>query len=223
MSLLAWGTLVGLDLVSVPQIMVARPLVAGAVAGALVGDATTGLVLGLVFELFQHDILPVGAVRYPEYGPATVAAVGAAALLPGAPGVGLGSLIGLVTALLGGLSLDALRRINGRVIHAAALWLETGDPRVLLRVHRAALGRDALRGALVTACGLALAWLATRLFVRVFTLGEVTRLGTALTAAAAAAALAAGGSGMLRTVGAGPNLRWFALALAGGAAVVWLG
>jgi len=31
--LLVWGTLVGLDLVSVPQAMIARPLVAGAVGG----------------------------------------------------------------------------------------------------------------------------------------------------------------------------------------------
>jgi len=39
LALLAWGTLVGLDLVSGPQIMIARPLVAGTVAGALAGDA----------------------------------------------------------------------------------------------------------------------------------------------------------------------------------------
>src|SRR5207249_3368452 len=32
--LLLWGTLVGLDLVSVPQMMIARPLVAGPIAGA---------------------------------------------------------------------------------------------------------------------------------------------------------------------------------------------
>ena len=32
--LVLWGTIVGLDLVSVPQAMLARPVVAGAVAGA---------------------------------------------------------------------------------------------------------------------------------------------------------------------------------------------
>src|SRR5207245_2905761 len=76
--LLAWGTLVGLDLVSVPQMMIARPLVAGPIAGAMLGDVATGLQLGVLFELFQYDILPMGATRYPEYGPATVAAVSAA-------------------------------------------------------------------------------------------------------------------------------------------------
>src|SRR5207244_67442 len=76
--LLVWGTLVGLDLVSVPQAMIARPIVAGPIAGAILGDVATGLQLGVLFELFQYDILPVGAVRYPEYGPATIAAVSAA-------------------------------------------------------------------------------------------------------------------------------------------------
>ena len=79
LALLLWGTLVGLDLVSVPQIMIARPLVAGAGAGLILGDLETGLRLGVLFELFQLDILPVGAARYPEYGPATVAAVSAPA------------------------------------------------------------------------------------------------------------------------------------------------
>ncbi|MGH7538129.1 MAG: PTS sugar transporter subunit IIC, partial [Gemmatimonadales bacterium] len=92
--LLAWGTLVGVDLVSVPQMMVARPLVAGTVTGLLLGDLGTGLRLAVVFELLQFDILPVGAVRYPEYGPATVAAV-AAAHWSGAPvAIGIGAGIG---------------------------------------------------------------------------------------------------------------------------------
>jgi mannose/fructose/N-acetylgalactosamine-specific phosphotransferase system component IIC len=49
LPLLLWGTLVGLDLVSVPQMMIARPIVAGPVAGALLGDLATGLALGAVF------------------------------------------------------------------------------------------------------------------------------------------------------------------------------
>jgi mannose/fructose/N-acetylgalactosamine-specific phosphotransferase system component IIC len=222
LALLFWGTLVGLDLVSVPQMMVARPLVAGTVAGLLIGDLPAGLALGILFELFQYDILPVGAVRYPEYGPATVAAVSAAHLVAGAPGLGLGGLVGLVTALAGGLSLDLLRRINSRAIHAADRRLETGDPRTLVHVHAAAIARDALRGALVTAFGLGLAWFAASAFVLALPARAATTLGIALAAGAVAAGLAAGASGTLRTVGSGPNLRWFALGLLGAAAVVWL-
>src|SRR5207237_9886941 len=90
--LLAWGTLVGLDLVSVPQMMIARPLVAGPIAGAMLGDVWTGLSLGVLFELFQYEVMPVGAVRYPEYGPATVVAVRAAHAAAGQLGPGRGAL-----------------------------------------------------------------------------------------------------------------------------------
>ncbi len=129
--LLAWGTLVGLDLVSVPQMMIARPLVAGPIAGAMLGDVATGLQLGVLFELFQYDILPMGATRYPEYGPATVAAVSAAHAAAGTLGLGLGALVGLITGMAGGLSLHALRQLNTRAVRRAAAGLESGDARVL--------------------------------------------------------------------------------------------
>src|SRR2546430_6817042 len=155
--LLAWGTLVGLDLVSVPQMMIARPLVAGSIAGAMLGDVATGLQLGVLFELFQYDILPMGATRYPEYGPATVAAVSAAHAATGTLGLGLGALVGLITAMAGGLSLHALRQLNTRAVRRAAAALEAGDPRVLERLHAAGILRDAGRAGGGTAFGLLLA------------------------------------------------------------------
>lgn len=218
-ALLAWGTLVGLDLVSVPQMMIARPLVAGTVAGGLVGNLPAGLLLGVMFELYQYDILPVGAVRYPEYGPATVAAVSAADLAGGPVGLGLGGLVGLVTALAGGLSLHVLRRANTRAVHAADVRLEAGDPHVLVRLHAGGIARDAARAALVTALGLALAWLARAVLAQALTLDAATALG----AAAAGAALAAAAAGTLRTVGTGVLLRWFAAGLVAGAIVAWAG
>src|SRR5207249_564054 len=135
--LLLWGTLVGLDLVSVPQMMIARPLVAGPIAGAILGDVGTGLQLGVLFELFQYDILPMGATRYPEYGPATVAAVSAAHAAAGTLGLGLGAVVGLITGMAGGLSLHALRQLNTRAVRRAAAVLEAGDPRRLERLHAA--------------------------------------------------------------------------------------
>jgi PTS system mannose-specific IIC component len=218
-ALLVWGTLVGVDLVSLPQMMIARPLVAGTVAGAILGDIPTGLKLGVVFELLQYDILPVGAVRYPEYGPATVAAVATAHASAGVLGLGLGALVGLVTGLLGGVTINLLRRVNSRIIHAAAAQLETGDPRVLVRVHVGGILRDALRAALVTVVGLTLAWLARPLLGSALTV----RGAMLLAVAAVAAALAAGAAGTLRLVGRGPNLAWFAAGLGGGiAATLWL-
>ncbi len=219
LALLVWGTLVGVDLVSLPQMMIARPLVAGTVAGAILGDIPTGIKLGVVFELLQYDILPVGAVRYPEYGPATVAAVATAHASAGVLGLGLGALVGLVTGLLGGVTINLLRRVNSRIIHAAAVRLESGDPGALVRVHVGGLLRDGLRAALVTAVGLVLAWLARPLLG-----GALSVRGAVLLAVAAVAtALAAGAAGTLRLVGRGPNLAWFAAGLGGGiVATVWL-
>jgi len=218
-ALLVWGTLVGVDLVSLPQMMIARPLVAGTVAGAILGDIPTGLKLGVVFELLQYDILPVGAVRYPEYGPATVAAVATAHASAGVLGLGLGALVGLVTGLFGGVTINVLRRVNSRIVHAAAARLESGDPAALVRVHVGGLLRDALRAALVTIVGLVLAWLARPLLA-----GALSPRGALLLAVAAvAAAVAAGSAGTLRLVGRGPNLAWFAAGLGGGvAAAIWL-
>ena len=218
-ALIVWGTLVGVDLVSLPQMMIARPLVAGTVAGAILGDIPTGLKLGVVFELLQYDILPVGAVRYPEYGPATVAAVATAHASAGVLGLGLGALVGLVTGLLGGVTINLLRRVNSRIIHAAAAQLETGDPSVLVRVHVGGILRDALRAALVTVVGLTLAWLARPLLGGVLTVRGAVLLAVAVVATA----LAAGAAGTLRLVGRGPTLAWFAAGLGGGiVATLWL-
>lgn len=221
-ALLGWGTLVGVDLVSVPQMMIARPLVAGAVAGAILGDVETGLKLGVVFELLQYDILPVGAVRYPEYGPATVGAVATAHAAAGALGLGLGAVVGLVTGLAGGAAIHLLRRINSRIVNAASATLESGDPRALLRLHVGAMLRDVVRAALVTGLGLACAWTVSRLTGVLTPHGE-TLLGTLLAVAAVASGLAAGAAGTLRLVGRGPNLAWFAAGLGGGVvAAAWL-
>src|SRR4029453_5977864 len=61
--LLAWGTAVGVDLVSWPQAMISRPLIAGAVTAALLGDLGGGLRVALVMELFALDVLPCAAPR----------------------------------------------------------------------------------------------------------------------------------------------------------------
>lgn len=216
--LLVWGTVVGLDLVTGPQVMIARPLVAGTVAGWLVGDAATGLLLGVLFELFQYDVLPVGASRYPEYGPATVAAVAAAHGIAEPAGLALGALVGLATGVVGGASLGVVRRRNTAAVRAAVPRLEAGDPRALAALHAAGVARDTARAAAVTALGLCLGLVARA------TLGGVLATPAAALAAAAAgaAALAAAINGTLRLVGRGPDLRWMAAGVVVGTLLVWL-
>ena len=54
------GAVLGLDVVSFPQAMVSRPLVAATVAGAFVGQPGSGLIAGVVLELIALETLPPG-------------------------------------------------------------------------------------------------------------------------------------------------------------------
>jgi mannose/fructose/N-acetylgalactosamine-specific phosphotransferase system component IIC len=214
--LLGWGVLVGLDLISLPQVMIARPLVAASVAGAILGDPGAGLQVGLALELFQLDVLPVGASRYPEYGPAAIGGAAAAHLAPGVLGLGLAILTGLCIGAVGGLSIHLLRRYNIRAISRVSGALERGDRRTLVRTHLMCLARDAGRAAVVTALSLALA-LAAALVVP----DALTLRGALLFAAAGTGvAVAAGFSGALRVTGPGAVRGLFALGVAAGVVVV---
>ncbi|MBA3498590.1 MAG: PTS sugar transporter subunit IIC, partial [Gemmatimonadales bacterium] len=160
--LLLWGTVVGLDLVSVPQAMLSRPLVVGTVAGWLAGDVQAGLRVGTVLELFALDVLPIGAVRYPDYGPATVVAAAVAAGAPWELGLGLSVGVGLVLAVLGGWSLQLVRRWNARAIQRRAAALAAGESGAIRRLQYGGLLRDAARGAVLTASGMMAGWVIAR-------------------------------------------------------------
>jgi mannose/fructose/N-acetylgalactosamine-specific phosphotransferase system component IIC len=201
--LVLWGTIVGLDLVSVPQAMIARPVVAGAVAGWLAGDLEAGLRVGVLFELFALDVLPVGAVRYPDYGPATVAATALAVDSPWQFALGLSAALGLAIAVLGGFGLQVVRRANARVIQRHTAALAAGESRVIRRIQYESLGRDAARGAGLTALGLACAWLLAEPAAR---LDRSTALGLTLVALGCGFSAAIGGA--LRNAGRGRRLRW---------------
>ena len=208
--LLIWGTIVGLDLVSVPQAMFARPMVAGAVAGWLAGDLEAGLRVGVLFELFALDVLPVGAVRYPDYGPATVAATALASDSPWQFALGVSAALGLVIAVLGGFTLSMVRRANARAIQRRSAALAAGESSAIRQLQYGSLSRDAARAAALTALGLACARV---LAEPVAQLDRSTGLGLTLVALGCALSAAIGGA--LRSAGRGPRLRW----LGAGAAV----
>jgi PTS system mannose-specific IIC component len=207
--LLAWGTLVGLDLVSVPQAMISRPLVAGTVAGAILGDPASGLAVGAVLELFALEVLPVGAVRYPDFGPAAIAGVGVAAGTAGLHGTGFAVTIGMVVAYVGDSSIQLIRRYNAGAVRRRVAQLEAGDPRTVALIQRLGLARDAFRAFALTAFGLALA-IGAR-FAPPLTGSGATLLDVVVIGAG----LAAAGSGALRLSGSGSTLAWLA---AGGVA-----
>jgi mannose/fructose/N-acetylgalactosamine-specific phosphotransferase system component IIC len=160
-ALLAWGMVAGIDLVSFLQVMVARPLVAATVAGAIVGDPVSGVLVGMLLELYALEVLPVGGARYPDYGPAAVAGTVAAAG-GGMDMLGVGAVVGLLVAYAGEGSITILRRRNTRRVRAVAESLDAGDFRMIQRVQLGGIMWDAARALLLTGAGLGLGLAAQR-------------------------------------------------------------
>jgi len=146
------GGLLGLDVVSFPQAMVSRPIVASTLAGAFIGHSESGLLIGIVLELIALDTLPFGASRYPEWGSAGV--VGGAlfaAEAHGMPGALPASILAaLLTASISGSSMVVLRRIIASRLERTRDRIEDGSRDALLSLHLSGMTLDLLRGALVT-------------------------------------------------------------------------
>ena len=215
--LMLWGVMVGLDLASVMQTMIARPLVAGAVAGFILGDPVSGITVGVVLELFALEVLPVGASRYPDYGIGAVAAAAAAVGAPGVFGTGVGVAVGLVVAYLGGKAVHLVRVENAEDVRRHRRQLDAGDSAAVVGVHLRSLGRDVFRALIITWVGLLVAGVGP-LWIPLNLQGSIY-LGIAMVGAAIAAAV----TGVGRLTGRRSGLRWFVLGLAGGLAGVIFG
>lgn len=194
LAVAAWGGAVGLDAASLLQVMVSRPLVAGPVTGVLLGRPLAGIAIGVLLELFALVILPIGAARYPDSGTAAVAAAAGYAGTAGAdlrPDLLLLAVVfGLVWERVGGASVNALRRLNERLMTGAEERRPLTAGR-LERLHLAALALDFARGAAVAAGGAALAAALLRSAGTSVVLGAGTALGVLGVASAAMAAAAA--------------------------------
>jgi PTS system mannose-specific IIC component len=172
------------------------------VAGWLTGDIDAGLRVGVLFELFALDVLPVGAVRYPDYGPATIAATALAAGSPWQFTLGLSATLGLVLAVIGGFTLQLVRRANARAIQHRSAALAAGESGAIRRLQYGSLLRDALRGAGLTVLGLVGAWALAQYA------GRDRSMELGLTLVAVGCGLSAVIGGALRGAGRGPRLRW---------------
>lgn len=146
------GGFLGMDVVTFPQAMISRPIVAATVAGAFIGNPTAGLIMGAVLELLALEMLPFGASRYPEWGSASVVGGALFAAQPGSPAGALAASLfaALVTAMLSGKSMVWLRRLNAS--HAAREHdeLEKGSRRAVNGLQLFGLSADLVRGFLVT-------------------------------------------------------------------------
>jgi mannose/fructose/N-acetylgalactosamine-specific phosphotransferase system component IIC len=209
-ALMVWATLTGLDLASVLQGLLNRPLVAGGIAGVIIGDPASGLAIGGALELFALDVLPVGSVRYPDYGAATVAAVAYGAWQPWAQALGPSVLIGLLLGYLGGWSVVLHRRVNAVVLRRYRERLDRGDEGIATRLHVSGIGSDLLRIALLPVVGLG----AVTLLLQLPRLDVPT--SQALTTVAVAGGVLATVGGALRRAGTPQRILWFSGGLAAG-------
>jgi PTS system mannose-specific IIC component len=146
------GAVLGLDVVSFPQAMVSRPIVAATLAGAFVGNPPAGLLIGVVLEMIALDTLPFGASRYPEWGSAAVVGGALFAAQPtGMPGALPASMLAaLLTASISGWSMVVLRRIIAARLERTRDRIEDGSRDALLSLHLSGMSMDLLRAGLVT-------------------------------------------------------------------------
>jgi mannose/fructose/N-acetylgalactosamine-specific phosphotransferase system component IIC len=146
------GALLGLDVVSFPQAMIARPIVSSTLSGAFIGHSEAGLLIGVVLELIALDTLPFGASKYPEWGSAGVVGGALFAAQPaGMPGALPASVLAaLLTASISGSSMVVLRRMIARRLERSRDRIEEGSRGALLSLHLSGMTLDLLRGALVT-------------------------------------------------------------------------
>jgi mannose/fructose/N-acetylgalactosamine-specific phosphotransferase system component IIC len=146
------GGVLGLDVVSFPQAMVSRPLVAATLAGVLVGQPASGLLIGAALELVALETLPFGASRYPEWGSAAVVGGAIFASHPAHPpgALTIAMLGALATTWVGGWTMVKLRQLNARWARARRDGLEAGARGTVISLQLMGLTADLARGALLT-------------------------------------------------------------------------
>ena len=143
------GAIAGLDVVSFPQAMISRPIVAATVGGAFAGNAGAGLLVGAAVELIALETLPVGAsviqvgIRVGR-GRASWSAAGRSRSVP------VTILAALATAWVGGWSMIALRKWNAVRARAHLADLERGSASTVNALQLWGLTADLARGAALT-------------------------------------------------------------------------
>jgi len=146
------GGFLGLDVVSFPQAMISRPLVAATLAGALIGQSPSGLLVGATLELIALETLPFGASRYPEWGSASVVGGAIFASYPTHPAgaMTLAVLAALATTWIGGWTMVKLRQMNALWASRQRPALEAGSRRAVIGLQVTGMTADFARGALLT-------------------------------------------------------------------------
>jgi mannose/fructose/N-acetylgalactosamine-specific phosphotransferase system component IIC len=165
------GGLAALDGTPVAQTLASQPLVTATIVGALWGDWSTALGVGVVLQILAASTLPIGARTPEDYSVGGVVGAGVAlTIAAGAPfehvrqaASLVGVLAGMVAASLGMPLLRWQRRWNEGLARWCERELRAGHERALAEAQGAALVLAFAIGLAVTAFWLALArWGAPR-------------------------------------------------------------
>lgn len=211
----ALGALVFLDAWPVGQTMLSRPIVAGSLAGAILGAPAEGVFWGAVFEAVYLGVLPVGAARYPDAGLAALVGTAVASRGDAADSAAYLVAAAVAAGLVGDWTSGFQRRWNGRVAADVRRRVAAGDLGAPGRAIAAAVARGALIGA-ATATGSATVALAGLEIVEGTVWAGPAGRETLRLAALAAVVVSTGRFFLERRSG---RLAWMAgLALAGGLA-----
>lgn len=187
------GAVIGLDMVSFPQVMVSRPLISATIGGAFVGHPSAGLLIGAVLELIALETLPFGASRYAEWGTAGVVggvvmagqSQGAAGALP------VAMFAALATAVFSSRSMVWVRTLNAWQARKMRAQIEAGSPRAVDSLQLRGLTMDLVRGFLVTFIALLVLFPLSQKIVDVWSFNAIysRAVVTALAATVAAGAI----------------------------------
>jgi len=214
------GAVLGLDVVSFPQAMLSRPLVAATLTGALLGAPGPGLLLGATLECFALESLPFGASRYPEWGSSS-AVGGALVSIPEARGAGallVAVVVALACAWVGGWSMVQLRRLNASWARARHEAVAQGSRSAVIGLQLYGLTADLVRGGIMTAAGLLLGVPLMRWALASWTAPETLTRAVLMSLAGIVAA-----SATHKVFHAVPGARWYMLGgLTGGGALLYL-
>lgn len=187
------GGLLGLDVVSFPQAMISRPLVAATCAGTLVGSPASGLLVGAALELIALDTLPFGASRYPEWGSAAVVGGAIFAAHPSHPAgaMEVAMIAALSTAWLGSWTMVKLRERNAFWAAQRRDALDAGARGAVVDLQLLCMTADFLRGGLLAALSYAVFAPLTTLMLRAWSTDARLSRAVVVTVAAGVAASAA--------------------------------
>ena len=212
------GGLLGLDVVSFPQAMFSRPIVAATLAGALLGNGGAGLIIGAVLELIALETLPFGASRYPEWGSASV--VGGAIFVQDvtspAGAMALAMVGALATAMVSGWSMVKLRELNAHWARQHRAGLDAGSRGTVIGLQLIGMTADFARGAALTALGVVLLTPTMHAALQVWGFDARVSRAAAIAVAASIALAAA-----WKILHATPGARWlFGVGIALGLAIL---